>query len=664
MPECELFNVVQKEVGVKVRCGKPERWSSVLFRLQVDPPSPVLSVAISPDCMHVASGFIDGKVSIWSVTYGTLIRTCDIFGEPALTAQALAFSPDGTSLVSGHMDGTIAIMDAKTGVLKLKANTPSPSDYSDPNRTVILEAITQIVFAPNGNHFATLSANHISIAIWNAKNCDLIHKFTDLTALVVDMAFSPDSNMLAAYCLKDAALVLDVIAGKFIDQIALYYYPYSAVAFSPDGKHIAFANSFVPSMTIWDVPTKTFVLQKFPEPPSGLLIFPQYGQNFEYSTLMYSSHGTRLICFSSNGAVNIWNAETGVILESFRNHVYYEFPSFFSVSPDASLIASSKPASTEITVGVAQTAIQNDPGKAVLPEVKSLAFSPDGTVIASVLSNDTITLWDADTATCNKTLVSMGVYYGDYSKPIFSPDGTKLAVAFSEWNRGFNVVIWDVLNGVEGIQFGHDEYDAPSCGKLDTITFSSDGDQLALSSELGGIQIWDTISGKCIRSYFAQTDARVRSLVFSPGGTVIFSGCSNNMILARNITTGELSKSLTGHEESVTAMMISLDSRLFSRDKSGKIICWNVDDLEPLEESQVPSVYNDEEYYDLTSTSQKIELYYRNGWVVRISGGGCRPLCSLLEHKVTAWASYGSVFAYGTESGDFRIVDFSKALVP
>ncbi|KAG8963317.1 hypothetical protein FRC03_003147 [Tulasnella sp. 419] len=385
--------------------------------------------------------------------------------------------------------------------------------------------------------------------------------------------------------------------------------------------------------------------------------------DFQFSYLMYSVDGTQLSCYSSAGEVRIWDAKTGDLLQSFRNHVFYESPCFVSLSPDASLIASTRGIDRMIVVGAAQTPIQNDPGEIpLLEQVRSLVFSPDGAVIASISSERVIYLWDPHTAVCTTTFKSF-----DFSraipKAVFSPDGTKLAAVSTEWQNGFDVQILDVLDkGVESIKFGNDGYKAPKCGELDTIAFSPDGNQFVLSSELGGIVIWDTISGNRIRSLPAQTDARVRSLLFSPDGTLLFSGCSNNMIMAWSITTGELCKSLMGHTESVSSLMISPDDRLISRDKSGKIIYWNVDDLEPIGEGQVPELYSDEDYYDPTSTSQKIELFHRNGQIVRISGGVCRPLCGLVGHEVISSASYGSVFAYGTDSGEFYIVDFSKAL--
>ncbi|KAG8963316.1 hypothetical protein FRC03_003146 [Tulasnella sp. 419] len=69
MPDCELFNIMQKEANVTVKYGKPQGWSNILFRLQMDSESFIRSISISPDCTLVAVGFMGGDISIWSTKY-------------------------------------------------------------------------------------------------------------------------------------------------------------------------------------------------------------------------------------------------------------------------------------------------------------------------------------------------------------------------------------------------------------------------------------------------------------------------------------------------------------------------------------------------------------------------------------------------------------------
>jgi WD40 repeat protein len=110
--------------------------------------------------------------------------------------------------------------------------------------------------------------------------------------------------------------------------------------------------------------------------------------------------------------------------------------------------------------------------------VQSVAFSPDGTLIASP-SLDGIVLWEVASGEEYLVLPTPTDTHDDYNVT-FSPDGRIVAVGRME---GI-VNLWDVATGTLLASLGGHE-------KLVLgVIFSPDGTLLASGSLDGGVQVW------------------------------------------------------------------------------------------------------------------------------------------------------------------------------
>jgi len=114
----------------------------------------------------------------------------------------------------------------------------------------------------------------------------------------------------------------------------------------------------------------------------------------------------------------------------------------------------------------------------------SIAYSPDGTILALGDSLGGITLWDTATGLQRKVLIS---HVDDVYAIAFSPDGRKIASGGADGK----VVIWDVASGVPlHIMQGH-------VGEVKGLAFSrGEGRLLATVSDDASLRIWDVASGK------------------------------------------------------------------------------------------------------------------------------------------------------------------------
>ncbi len=148
----------------------------------------------------------------------------------------------------------------------------------------------------------------------------------------------------------------------------------------------------------------------------------------------------------------------------------------------------------------------------------------------------------------------------------FSPDGSLLAVA------GFHEVVLWKANGSEpaGRLVGLSE-------RIESLAFSPDGKKLAVTggqpSRMGEVQVWDVAKRKLTLSVPVTFDT-VYGASWSPDGTKIAFGCTDNTVRAIDARTGEQVLFLGAHSDWAQDTVFSVDgSHLISvgRDMAAKL---------------------------------------------------------------------------------------------
>ena len=188
--------------------------------------------------------------------------------------------------------------------------------------------------------------------------------------------------------------------------------------------------------------------------------------------------------------------------------------------------------------------------------VNSVAFGPDGKLLASGSDDKTVRLWEAATGHLLRTLTG-------HSKSItsvaFSPDGKTLVSAsgFDSGNPSPDPIrLWEVATGLELRTLRHSE----GIQGVNAVAFSADGNIIASGSDDGTIQLWQTITGRELRTLRGHS-AAVLSVVFSRDSKRLASGSEDKMTKIWDLATGNELRSLTGHSEGVATVAFSPDTR-------------------------------------------------------------------------------------------------------
>ncbi len=416
---------------------------------------------VSPSGRLLASG-VSGGVVLTEATTGKSALSLDIDGGPGVSLFPV-WTPDGRRIAAACVDGRVRVWDAVSGrtIRRFEAGCGRDS---------------RVVVSRDGRRLVSTSPDG-SVLVW------------DMTQGPDPAVFGEDAFASWSAADEDGRLLRHDVVARL--GSARFRHARIVTDFSPsaDGKRIASVDTSG-RLCVWDV-------------ASGRLTSPVLETTARLAC--FTADGRGVICRDNDGSWHVVDAVTGksvrpIAKDGATNHTQEYLPC--ALSPDGSLLASG---SLLLQEGKSDRFLRST----TPTPAHCVAFSPDGGRIAMLHEDGVIHVWDA-TLPGRELESPAAVAFGAEGSLAFSPDGKLLAFGTSLKE----ICLWNLSESKESrLITGHE-------GAIVSVDFSSDGLTIASTSLDGTLRTWaveDGRAGACHRLPVSSNG----KVLFLPGGTSV-----------------------------------------------------------------------------------------------------------------------------------------------
>jgi WD40 repeat protein/predicted Ser/Thr protein kinase len=429
--------------------------------------APAWFVSWSADGRRIAAGLSDNRVVVWDVP-----TRRERFSTTQYYLSALALSPDGEHLAWASMGS--GALQSPPSVHDLGANTTT-------RLTGHRAGVYGLAWFADGRRLATVSFDH-TVRVWDKQDGRSLLILRVHPEAAHAVAWSPDGRLATACC--DDNIRIWSPGSREPDRVLTgHEADVYQVAWSPDGGRLASADGNG-TVKVWDG-------------SSGQEVHSLSGHTGAVYAVAWSPDGSRLASGGADKSVKLWDAATGQVLATLTGH--RQAVELVSWSPGGGQIVSAERTHLgnfyrnlraprfwaarvwDVRTGKEIVTWRGPAGTEQQSPQWPFAWAPGGKHLATwEVSQDggAVLLWDLGTG--RATSLVRGSRSSVFTLA-FSPDGSRIATA----NMDKTVTLWNVATGQEALTLrGHADW-------VTAVAFSRDGKRLASGWVDGSVRVWD-----------------------------------------------------------------------------------------------------------------------------------------------------------------------------
>lgn len=573
--------------------------------------APVTHVAISPDGKTIVSASSkDSSVMIWESVSG--VRKLKIRLNYEMTAMLVR--PAWNSILVSSSEDAVIEYSLQTGKEERRfQNVGSLLCISDDGK----KAVSRLYDRPDGVIATTAERLHI----WDLLSGQTIRKLDSSNAMTA--AITRDTRYVVTGERNNTIKLWDITAGLSVRTFGYETEPAMfasdemdeaiSIFFSPDEKKILSAHK-LSGYYVWD--------RKTGEPLRQL-----QADSYRKVDEMKAENGVvsiRACAFMKDGStifgidgrrIHMWNNDTTEPILRYQGVVQGRINDVRTTPDGGSLILansenglrffdvhSGKPAAAFLsTVSDIQSVAISNNGKFVLlvdqasvaslwditakqplctfkTEVPFAALSDDGEIAISANENEFAAYRTRDGVMLS-TWRSPHITWSDIT---FIPNSRRVAIGF--WKTPYApfdglLTVWDIPSGQLVFEL-HSEAGTPRC-----VSVSFDGKMILSGHEDNTLKLWDSHSGKLIRSFntliplaFMKPYEGITAAGLSPDGRWTVSGSADGTIKIWRNDNGTEWRTLKGHTGTIGLVCFSPDSKsAFTAGADGSVRMWDIE---------------------------------------------------------------------------------------